>query len=311
MKKKPGQRPYYRTAALLGAQQQPYSGRSRTAAQARSRSRASGSRARTPDLHLDIPWKLVALLMLVGAVALWLLVDSSWYLMGEDIRVIGATSQETALNAAIASDLLGWHGLRLQPRAAAAAITEQVAAITEAQVECSRFPAQCVIRVKERTPVLNWVTENAIHWVDAEGVLLPTHAVRADLPVVRGPLSSPVAAELGPGSFAAGNPALLAAAEKAEYRARVKVLEGVTALAALGITSEAWEYQPDRGLIWTDPQGRRVAFGVGADMETRWNIYVALIAHLEARAAAGNGVFPWTIDVRFPDGPTYSLERSW
>jgi hypothetical protein len=308
MTKKPEQRPYYRTAALLGAQQQPYGGRVRTPgrAQTPTRGRTSGSRARQAELHLDIPWKLVALFMLIGAVTLWLLVDNSWYLMGDNIRVIGASSQETAFNVAIASDLLGWHGLRLRPHAAVTAIVEQVPAIITAQVECNRFPAECVIRVKEREPVLNWIAQNAggqnseaptdsIYWIDAEGVLFSAHEVRAGLPVVRGPLP--------------------AVAEDASSRVRVAVLEGVTALAALGIDSTAdgngLEYHPERGLIWTDPQGRRVAFGVGANMEARWNIYLALIAHLEARTVAGNGVFPWTIDVRFPEGPTYSLERLW
>jgi hypothetical protein len=304
MTKKPEQRPYYRTAALLGAQQQPYGGRARTSA--RRRTYAPGSRARTADLHLDIPWKFVALFTLIGAAVLWLLMDNQWYLMGEDIRVIGASSQETALNVAMASDLLGWHGLRLRPRAATAAIMEQVPAVTAAQVECNRFPAECVIRVQEREPVLNWVAENptganleasatGIYWIDAEGVLLPANKVRAGLPVVRGPLPD--------------------LEEGANSRARVAVIDGVMALAALGVTADAdgngLEYHPERGLIWTDPQGRRVAFGVGANMEARWNIYVALIAHLEARTAAGDGVFPWTIDVRFPEGPTYSLERLW
>jgi len=301
MKKKQEQRPYYRTAALLGAQQQPYGGIRMPA-----RSRTSGSRARQPELRLDIPWKFIAMFTLVGAVVLWLLLDNQWYLMGEDIRVIGASSQETALNVAIASDLLGWHGLRLRPGAAVTAITEQVPAIIAAQVECNRFPAECVIRVQEREPVLNWIAENGggqaaeastmrIYWIDAAGVLFPAHEVRAGLPIVRGPLPTQE--------------------ESANNQARVAVLEGVTALAALGIDSTAdrnnLEYRPERGLIWTDPQGRRVAFGVGGNMEARWNIYVALIAHLEARAAAGNGVFPWTIDVRFPEAPTYSLERLW
>jgi len=301
MKKKPEQRPYYRTAALLGAQQQPYGGLRMPA-----RSRASGARVRQPELHLDIPWKFIAMFALIGAVVLWLLLDNQWYLMGEDIRVIGASSQETALNIAIASDLLGWHGLRLRPGAATTAITEQVPAITAAQVECNRFPAECVIRVQEREPVLNWIVENTgehaaeastvgMYWIDAEGVLFPAHEVRAGLPVVHGPLPVPE--------------------ESTNSRAHVAVLEGVTALAALGIDSttdgNGLEYHPERGLIWTDPQGRRVAFGIGANMEARWNIYVALIAHLEARTVAGNGVFPWTIDVRFPEGPTYSLERLW
>ncbi|MBN2389427.1 MAG: hypothetical protein JXR84_01805 [Anaerolineae bacterium] len=295
MTKKKEQRPYYRTAALLGAQQQPYGGRAR-----RSTS------ARTADLHMDIPWKFIALFTLIGAAIIWLLVDNNWYLMGEDIRVIGASSQETAVNVALASDLLGWHGLRLRPRAAAAAITEQVPAITEAQVECNRFPAECAIRVQEREPVLNWVAESTvgsnsetsvtgIYWIDAEGVLMPANEVRTELPMVRGPLPD--------------------LEEGANSRARVAVIDGVTALVALGVTADTngngLEYHPGRGLIWTDPQGRRVAFGVGANMEARWNIYLALITHLEARTAAGDGVFPWTIDVRFPEGPTYSLERLW
>ena len=300
MKKKPEQRPYYRTVALLGAQQQPYGG-----ARASTR-RASGARARQPELRLNIPWKLIALCALIGAAALWLLLDNQWYLMGEDIRVIGASSQETALNIAIASDLLGWHGLRLRPGAAATAITEQVPAITAAQVKCNRFPAECVIRVQEREPLLNWIVKSAgehaveasttgMYWIDAEGALFPAHEVRAGLPVVRGPLPAPE--------------------ESANSHAHIAVLDGVTALTALGIDSttdgNSLEYHPERGLIWTDPQGRRVAFGVGANMEARWNIYIALIAHLEARTVTGNGVFPWTIDVRFPEGPTYSLERLW
>jgi len=291
MTKKSEQRPYYRTAALLGAQQQPYGGRPR---------RSYAPSSRTADVHLNIPWKFVALFTLIGTAVLWLLVDNNWYLMGEDIRVIGASSHETAVNVAMASDLLGWHGLRLRPRAATAAITEQVPAITAARVDCNRFPAECVIRVQEREPVLNWMVENpagnsTVYWIDAEGVLMPANEVRAELPVVRGPIPD--------------------LEEGANSRARVAVLDGMTALAALGIAADAngneLEYHLERGLIWTDPEGRRVAFGVGADMEARWNIYVALIAHLEARTVAGDGVFPWTIDVRFPEGPTYSLERLW
>ena len=291
MTKKPEQRPYYRTAALLGAQQQPYGGRPR---------RSYAPSSRTANVPLAIPWKFIALCTLIGAAVLWLLVDNNWYLMGENIRVIGASSHETAVDVAMASDLLGWHGLRLRPRAATAAITEQVPAITEAQVECNRFPAECVIRVQEREPVLNWVAENAVgtggvYWIDAEGVLMPANEVRAGLPIVRGPLPN--------------------LEEGANSHALVAVLDGVTALAALGITANAegngLEYHLERGLIWNDPEGRRVAFGVGASMEARWNIYVALIAHLEARTAAGDGIFPWTIDVRFPEGPTYSLERLW
>ncbi|HQE92872.1 MAG TPA: cell division protein FtsQ/DivIB [Anaerolineae bacterium] len=268
MKKKKGKRLYYRTAALLSTQPQVYT-RERYGHHAQS--------------ALNIPWKLIGLLILVGGSLMWLLLDDRWYLMGEDIRIVGAGSTTTAREVAIASDLLGWHGLRLRPRTAETLIVEKVITVTEAHVACQRFPASCTVQVQERIPSLNWVTEAGTYWVDAEGILIPTQEVRAGLPVVRGPLP-----------------------DMENTQALVPVLQGVQALAALGVATEALEYHPQRGLIWTDPQGRRVAFGVGSEMQARWQIYTALVAHLDAR-----NVFPWTIDVRFPESPTYSLERLW
>ncbi len=268
MKRKKGKHLYYRTAALLSTQQQVY---------------PRARRTRHMERELNIPWKLIVLLVLVSGSIMWLLLDNRWYLMGEDIQVVGTRSKDTARNIAIASDLLGWHGLRLRPRAAENLIVEKVAVVTEAHVECGRFPATCTIQVTERTPSLNWVTEAGVYWVDSEGLRFPAQEMRAGLPVVRGPLP-----------------------ETENAQALVAVLRGVKALAALGVATDELEYHPQRGLIWTDAQGRRVAFGVGTEMQARWRIYEALIAHLDAR-----NVFPWTIDVRFPEGPTYSLERLW
>ena len=253
---------YYRTTALLGAQQRPY------------------TRAR---LGVHIPVKLLALLIVIIGVLLWLWLDNRWYLTGENIRIVGTNSPTTAMDIAIASDLLGWHGLRLRPRAATTMIVEKVPAVTEAQVECDRFPASCLIRVVERTPVLNWVTEGATYWIDDAGTLFPAQEIQPDLPIIYGPMLDP-----------------------RDSQTLLSVVQGTEALIAIGVTPDKLEYNTERGLIWTDPEGRRVAFGTGPEMEPRWRIYEALVKHLEARS-----VFPWSIDVRFPGGPTYSLERSW
>jgi hypothetical protein len=86
----------------------------------------------------------------------------------------------------------------------------------------------------------------------------------------------------------------------------MEVMEGVAALAELGLPAAGLEYNAQRGLIWVDSEGRRIAFGVGSDMRTRWRVYELLTDQLKAQ-----GIFPWTMDVRFPGGVTYSLERSW
>ena len=247
---------------MLGAQQRSY------------------TRTRT---NVHIPVKLIALILVVVGVAMWVWLDNRWYLGSENVQIVGTQSSKTAMDIAVASDLLGWHGFRLRPRTAETLIVEKVTAITEAEVECARFPTSCTIYVVERTPTINWVTEGATYWVDETGTAFPTQEVQPDLPVIYGPLLN-----------------------MEDAQTLLPVVQGTKSLVALGVTPDKLEYNAERGLVWTDPEGRRVAFGTGPEMAPRWRIYEALVDYLESR-----NVFPWAIDVRFPGGPTYSLERAW
>ncbi|MBN2005522.1 MAG: hypothetical protein JXA21_19340 [Anaerolineae bacterium] len=269
---------YQRTAALLGAQP-------RTRATQQTRQTAS-SRAVTRALP-RVSWKILLPLVLAAVVTGWLFVDSRWYLMGENLQVLGASSIELAREAALTSDLLGWHGMFLRPRDAQERVLQDVAGVTSAEVTCHRYPAACVIAITERTPVLVWQNDTATYCADKEGVLFPAPADRAKLPagltMVRGPL--PGTEEDGIGQ---------------------EIFQGIEGLAKLGVPVDVLEYHPQRGLIWVDPEGRRVAFGVGPDMALRWQVYTALIAHLDAK-----GIFPWSVDVQFANGATYSMDRAW
>jgi hypothetical protein len=282
--KRKKQRNYYRTTALLGAQ--PHV--------------ATKHKARRSIRRFlrEIPWQWVALLVVVLALALWMWLGNRWYVMGEDLEVMNASSNTLAYDVALASDLLGWHAFWLDTDAAAAQILAAVPGVTTAEVACRRFPAHCTIHVSEREPVLIWESEAGVKWVDAEGVVFPARfrdetsdaiiteqrpSSRAELPIVHGPL-----------------PALK------DGRIPEDILTGVRALIDLGIPSDRLGYLPARGLIWVDEEGRRVAFGTGPDMDARWAIYQALIEDLAERK-----IFPWTVDVRFSAAPTYSMERAW
>ncbi len=268
--KRKKQRNYYRTTALLGAQPQ-------VAAKKRKTRRSMQRSLR------EFPWKRVAPLLAILALALWVWLDNRWYVMGEDLEVANASSNTLAYDVALASDLLGWHAFWLDTDAATEQILAAAPGVTSAEVACRRFPAQCTIHVSEREPALIWESEAGVKWVDAEGVVFAARAGGMDLPIIHGPL-----------------PAL------EDGRIPADILAGVEALIELGIPADRLGYLPERGLIWVDEEGRRVAFGVGPEMDARWAIYQALIADLEARK-----IFPWTVDVRFPNAPTYSLERVW
>jgi cell division septal protein FtsQ len=152
-----------------------------------------------------------------------------------------------------------------------------VPAITDAQADCRRYPAGCLITIKEREAVFAWVTDGQTYWIDPEGVLFKAWEDR-ELPTLRGPL--PDSEQVSP-----------------------RIWEGMQGLITLGVPAETLTYDPTYGLIWTDPAGRRVLFGVGAAMPARWQVYQALSEDLAAR-----DITVRTIDVRFPGGPTYVTE---
>lgn len=228
---------------------------------------------------LRVPWPLVLAVGVVLLALLWLWLDPSWYVDASHLEVSGA-SPDTAYVVAEASEALSLHGLWLRPDAMAARVLKTVPSVTHVDVVCWVYPAQCSIQVAERQPVLIWQSDSGSEWVDAVGVRFPVREARPGLPVVQGPLP--------------------------EEGAMPAIIEGVNALAALGVNSDGLGYNPRYGLVWTDPEGRRIAFGTGPEMEPRWQIYQALLAQLDAR-----GVFPLVVDVRFPGAPTYALERLW
>ncbi len=265
-------RPYPRTAALLRAQPM-------TTAQLRRHRRRT-------RLYLAVAGTLMM------GVLLWLALDNRWYVLTDDVQVTGASSETMRVRVIRASDLLGWHSFWVHPQAAQARILAHLPGIAQAEVTCTRFPVTCTIAVVEREPAVIWQADGRTYWVDAEGVVFPARedvAIEgAEIPLVQGPLPLAEAGE--------GEPPHLAP----------QVLDGLVALVSLGLPTKGLRYHPERGWVWYDAEGRRVAFGVGADMAPRWHIYRQLIKHLEAK-----GIFPWAIDVRFPKGPTYALERTW
>ncbi len=238
---------------------------------------------RAEPRSLKVPWRLLLPALAVVGLGAWMALGDVWYLMWDDLEVTGIFSTQMEREVKVASDLLGWHLIHLRPAAAEEAILARMPEFAAVDVSCGLIPTSCEIVITERVPVLVWQAAEAKYWVDREGYVFTARAERPDLPVVQGSLP----AEGGAHSMAA-------------------IQQGLAALATVGVPTAALEYTPERGLIWTDPEGRRVAFGAGSDMASRWQMYQVLIEHLTAQ-----GITPKAVDVRFPGAATYSLDRSW
>jgi cell division septal protein FtsQ len=221
----------------------------------------------------------IALIM----VGVWVWIGDPWYLMVEDVQVHGVSSFDLKREILVTADMLGWHSFRLHPGKSEEAVLNACPQLKDLEIQCAIFPASCDFLADERQPILVWIAGASTYWIDGEGVIFPAQGARSDLPVVRGPMP-----------------------ETGDAAAVLPIMQGVAALRELGLPADNLEYSPQRGLIWTDEAGRRVAFGVGSEMQPRWEIYQSLCSHLESR-----GIKPRVIDARFPDGVTYAMERSW
>ncbi len=232
---------------------------------------------------IKIPWQAVAWVVAIIGIGLWVALSGAWYLDWEDLTVTGITSTEIIYGMKQRSDLVGWHRFSLDPEAAQAILVKALPEYRDIQIHCGIFPAKCELAVKQRTPVMTWVAGSESYWVDDTWTFYQVQGDRPDLPVIRGPKPDAVSA----------------------YSV-VEVYEGIQALAALNIPAEALDYVPSRGLVWTDPAGRRVALGGGLPMAPRLQMYEIVVSQCEAK-----GIFPQAVDVRFPGGATYSMERTW
>ncbi|MGC9521903.1 MAG: cell division protein FtsQ/DivIB [Anaerolineae bacterium] len=268
---------YYRTAALLG----PRVPQERHASVRAQRGQISIPSLKMPRIR--IPWRLLIPFVVVIGVGAWVAFAEPWYLMWEDLEVKGISSPQVVREIKINSDLLGWHLFQLHPKDAEARLMEMMPQFKDVEVSCGLIPTSCRIQVTGRSPVMTWIAGNDVYWVDREGIMYPAQGERPDLPAIRGP----VPAEDGPHSM-------------------VDIQQGLAALVALGVPVDQLEYSRERGLIWTTPEGCRIAFGVGPEMAERWRTCQTLMNHL-----AAEGTKPQVVDVRFPGGATFSVERSW
>ena len=244
---------------------------------------------RRASLRAQMRWLPVALLLSLVAVAagaLWLTLDSRFYIYHADVVGAKRVSRGEIFRA---SNLSGLHVLWVRSAEIEANILSTVTSVESAQVAC-RLPAECVITVAERQPRVMWEevstaqTEERLWWIDADGVIFPAQGTLPEGWVVRGPLP-----------------------RNEDGRLDEPVRVALSELWAAGESiSERFDYVPGRGLVFTDLRGWRTVLGEGPGMAERLRVLEWLTDDLEARGLASQ-----LVDVRFPEAPYYSLTNEW
>ncbi|RME06765.1 MAG: FtsQ-type POTRA domain-containing protein [Anaerolineae bacterium] len=162
------------------------------------------------------------------------------------------------------------------------------------------FPAQVVVQVRERQPVLIWEVDGETLFVDENGNRFGGVQVQADLPRVQAAVLPPAPVEAS--VLAEAEPLVGEAAAESIPQAVMspQMVEAVVWLAGQLPPGVDLTYDAGHGFGWWDPRGWQVFFGDATDAQMKIAIYSAVVAELQRR-----GIQPSVISVEFPHAPYY------
>jgi cell division protein FtsQ len=151
------------------------------------------------------------------------------------------------------------------------------------------LPAEVVITVEERQPVLAWYEEGQEKWVDAEGVIFPPRGDPGPLVAVEGKLPLPPIDEEG----------------VTEIKLPPVLVESIIKMGSRAPQDTRVVFHPGHGLGWYDWRGWDVYFGWDSDdIDMKLHVYEVLVSRLEQE-----GVYPGWISMEYLHAPYYRLER--
>jgi cell division protein FtsQ len=239
-----------------------------------------------PELHFS--WRilsgLIALALIAGLYYAW----TTPTFQIESLQVTGIER----LTVSDFETVLGIEGelvFLLNPKELAGQLQAAFPELSSASVRVG-LPAEVIIEVSERQPVLSWSRDGEELWLDSDGYVFPPRGEVPLMASVEGALPAVTPQDDDQEGRLVLDPAMVAAILKMSDH----VPEG-TRLA----------YEPDYGLGWTDWRGWQVYFGLEAtDVDTKLVVYDALVERLDEQ-----GVQPVLISMEFIHAPYYRVER--
>ena len=159
------------------------------------------------------------------------------------------------------------------------------------------FPAEVIISVVERQPVLAWQAGDTTYWLDTDGYLLPPRGEPGDMVLVEAdslpgllPLAESAAAQTDGASILWGR------------QVDSLLLKIIFELTARLPADSKLVYNSLNGLGWVDPRGWDVF--IGRDLENfqqKLSVYEAILANFERE-----GIYPREmVSVEFLNAPFY------
>lgn len=267
----------------------------------------SGAEVRLPALpKVQLGWRLLSGLLAIGLTVGILMIWTSPTFQIDQVRLVGA-KRIAAVEVNTALSLTGMSILEADPTQLEQSLRSAFPEMESISIQVG-LPADVVVRVTERKPILQWNQGNESKWIDSQGFAFPVRGEAVDVILVQADGNPP------------GNATEASKEEKPSTTASTKVLAKETEVKPF-LTNDMIEsiqkigaqipkdtpvlYNANYGLGWIDPQGGwKVYIGMRLEnMDVKLKQYQVIVDDLNKR-----GIRPVMISVEYPHAPFYRVE---
>jgi cell division protein FtsQ len=248
-----------------------------------------GAEVRLPALpELRLGWRLLSGFMVLVLAGLLYFAWTDPIFQVETLQVSGI-KRITPADFEKALGIIGEPVFTLRPQELRQDLHESFKELSVVDVKVA-LPAQVIIEVVERDPVLSWHVDGKEIWVDAEGYAFLPRSEVAGLVAVEGSRPAmPVPAE----------------GEEQPLFADPDLIAAVIHMAGYMPPDTPVMYDSQYGLGWNDWHGWQVYFGFDTkQIEMKMRVYEALVDNLYQQ-----NIYPKLISVEYIHAPYYRLER--
>jgi len=242
-----------------------------------------GAEIRLPSMpQVSNKWRILSGVLTVGLLMGLILLTQAALFQVRDVQVQGL-ERFTEGEIARAINITGSSIFFINPGSIKQDLQITYPGLSEIEVNVS-WPANVLISLEERYPVLAWNWDGHVRWVDRNGVAFEPHDEGLDVVQVKSKMLPPT------------------------IKDRFVDPRLVDAVAALGpyIPEDVdMIFDPVHGLGWRDPRGWISYFGFNDDDAVKkMTVDLALVDYLE-----GKSITPEIINVEFLESPYFRMEQ--
>lgn len=260
-----------------------------------SRAGSQGVEMRLPSVPVVHPgWRILSFLLFAGSLVML------YYLLNAEIFKVKSVQVEGVVRLSVAdvSSALGVVNktiFSLNPLEMEEKLAETYSELTNVNVEIN-LPAQVMVRVNERVPMIAWVMENETLWIDGNGFIFPPRGEAEKMVSIFANVSPPMIT-----LAQSDEDESLPMEEEAQAYLPQEDIDAIFVLKTQAPEGTALMYDGNHGYGWTDPRGWQVFFGTKMqDIDSKLLVYQAVVKKLE-----GEGITPNLINVAYLHAPYY------